>query len=141
MERESPSIPLAVRFNLITAKPSPRLRHATLRLTHLSSAVRGAMVGVMLAGTSPQSHQYTTRATSPLRSSPGLVEEDADSVNSSVGDSAWRIALAAVRGSGALPRDPSTCVLWCAIALGALVRGVPLDHVGAAKTSCVVLVL
>lgn len=40
----------------------------------------------------------------------------------------WSAAVTA--GSAALPRDASTCILWCAIALGALVRGRPLSQVG-----------
>lgn len=33
-------------------------------------------------------------------------------------------------GHGTLPHDPSMCLLWCAVALGALVRGCPLENVG-----------
>ena len=103
------------------------LAHGTqLYVPRVHSTVRGAMVGVMLAG-----------VTSPSRSSPGLVEEeDAGRFGESshdVGGIAWRISLATESGpSGALPRDPATCVLWCTIALGALVRGTPMDHVGVA---------
>lgn len=32
-------------------------------------------------------------------------------------------------GGRGLPMDPSTCVFWCAIALGALVRGSPFETV------------
>lgn len=94
------------------------------------------MVEVMLAGASAQ---HGRRREAPWASdpSPGLVEEDAGGVRAGVGevfdyvrDSGWSSALAAENGPGALPRDPSTCALWCAIAPGALVRGVPLDHVG-----------
>ena len=33
------------------------------------------------------------------------------------------------------PRDAATCIMWCAIALGALVRGCPLSLVGIAATA------
>ena len=130
-----------VRIDLDTKTRSPRSCQSfpTAR-TH--STVRGAMVGVMLAGASMQ-NQCHPRARAPLLSHPssGLVEKDAGSgirqavgeSNDDVGGSDWSNALAAEKGpSGALPRDPATCVLWCAIALGALVRGIPLDHVGVA---------
>lgn len=32
-------------------------------------------------------------------------------------------------GGGELPIGPSTCVFWCAVALGALVRGNPIESV------------
>lgn len=32
-------------------------------------------------------------------------------------------------GGGELPSGPSTCVFWCAVALGALVRGNPIESV------------
>ena len=91
---------------------------------------------VMLVGASLQ-HQHHPRSPVPSHSPPGLVGEDADGgvrqavgeSSNAIGSSGWSNALAAEHGSGALPRDPSTCVLWCAIALGALVRGIPLDHV------------
>ena len=41
----------------------------------------------------------------------------------------WHGAEAAEDG-GTRPRNASTCLLWCAIALGALVRGCPLTNVG-----------
>lgn len=41
----------------------------------------------------------------------------------------WSEAVVAA-GGGKLPSDASTCLLWCAIALGALVRGCPLTDVG-----------
>ena len=96
------------------------------------------MVGVMLAGGVSKKHQCNPGAPSAPRVLPGIVGEGAgggvrQAVGESsdeIGDSAWSSALAAENGPGALPRDPSTCALWCAIALGALVRGFPLDHVG-----------
>eukprot|EP00752_Nemacystus_decipiens_P002827 g2635.t1 len=94
------------------------------------STVRGAIVDVMLAGASRQ-HQHHPGPSLPARSSAGLVEDDAGAVGKNtddVGDGAWSNALAFGSGSGVLPRGPATCALWCAIALGALVRGTPLDH-------------
>lgn len=100
------------------------------------STVRGGMMGVMLAGASRQ-YQYHPGAPSPSHISSGLVGEDAAGVRQATGKrscadggSVWSNALAAGPGSGALPRNTSTCSLWCAIALGALVRGMPMDHVG-----------
>lgn len=94
------------------------------------------MVGVMLAGASPQQH-HQPGALSRSHLPPALVGEGAGSVRRAVGESShtvggsgWSNALATGNGPGALPRDASTCGLWCAIALGALVRGFPLDHVG-----------
>ena len=117
-----------------TVTLSPRLQRSCL-LPRAYSIVRGAMVSVLLAGASLQHHHHP-RTPLPSPSSPGLVEEDIGGVRHAVDgssdatdDSAWSSALGAESGSGVLPRDPSTCVLWCAIALGALVRGVPLDHV------------
>ena len=43
-------------------------------------------------------------------------------------EASWRKAV--TTRDAAPPRDASTCILWCAIALGALVRGYPLPHVG-----------
>lgn len=107
---------------------------ATLTLPSAHSTVRGAMVSVMLAGSSLQ-HQHRPGGPSPSHSSPGIVGEDAGGVRQAAGErrvtsySGWSSALAAETRSGAVPRDPSTCILWCAIALGALVRGFPLDQV------------
>eukprot|EP00752_Nemacystus_decipiens_P002826 g2634.t1 len=101
------------------------------------STVRGAMVSIMLAGAAIQHHQeYHRGLHSPSQSSPGLVGDDSGAVrrqvvgesSDAVVDSAWSSALAAADGPAALPRDPSTCALWCAIALGALVRGYPLGQ-------------
>ena len=94
---------------------------------------------VILVGASLQ-HQHHPRSPVPSHSPPGLVGEDADGgLRQAVAESSdrmdgsgdWSNALAAENGPGVLPRDASSCVLWCAIALGALVRGTPLDHVGA----------
>lgn len=118
-------------------------------LTHpacVHSTVRGAMVEVMIAGASLEQHH--PRALSSSHSLSGLVEEDSagggavqqpvagSSSSSSSSDdiclSGWSNALAAENG----PRDPSTCILWGVIALGALVRGCPVDYVGAILKSC-----
>lgn len=40
----------------------------------------------------------------------------------------WTSAMTA--GGATLPRNASTCILWCAVALGALVRGRPFSYVG-----------
>lgn len=121
----------------LDAKTSfPRSRRANLTPPRVHSTVRGAMVGVMLAGASLR-HQLHAGAPSAPQPPPALVEGIAGGVRHGIGgnshdvdDGGWSSALAAENESGALPRDTSTCVLWCATALGALVRGVPLDHVG-----------
>lgn len=100
-----------------------------------NSAVRGAMVGVMLAGASLHHHRHPG-APAPSYSAPRLVGEGNGGVQQAVGESknasdgGWGTALAAEAGPAKMPRDASTCILWCSIALGALVRGCPVDHVG-----------
>lgn len=42
----------------------------------------------------------------------------------------WGDAVTVAVGGRNLPSDASTCLLWCAVALGALVRGSPLTTVG-----------
>ena len=37
-------------------------------------------------------------------------------------------------GGKQLPMDPSTCIFWCAVALGALVKGNPIESV---RDSCI----
>lgn len=32
-------------------------------------------------------------------------------------------------GGSSHPMDPSTCIFWCAVALGALVKGIPIESV------------
>ncbi len=34
-----------------------------------------------------------------------------------------------IRGSSSLPADPSICTFWCAVAVGALVKGCPVESV------------
>ena len=112
------------------------------------------MVRIMLTGGSkrdpPQQHDGGTP--SSLQSSPtrcqgreedkhGFVGEDVDDArqaafgerSADVDGSCWSNALVVVdeRGAELLPRDSSTCILWCAVALGALVRGHPIAQVRA----------
>ncbi|CBN75199.1 hypothetical protein Esi_0072_0052 [Ectocarpus siliculosus] len=97
------------------------------------SIVRGAMVSVMRASNGLNQRGATTPARPrPATDGAWLVEEDdteeapASSVRTE--EACWRKAV--TTEDAALPRDASTCILWCAIALGALVRGYPLPHVG-----------
>lgn len=93
------------------------------RIEHVDSIIRRAMVNVMSAGAS----------------SVQKVSSQQDDVlgGQEVFDLALRESLASVDagegghiGAGArLSADPSTCILWCAVALGALVRGAPLTQV------------
>lgn len=49
---------------------------------------------------------------------------------------AGRVECGKAMGGTDLPMDPSTCVFWCAVALGALVRGSPLESVSMAMSEC-----
>ena len=110
------------------------------------------MVRIMLAGRSTQypRHHHRGGASSPFWASPTgsqgqsraageqrLVSEDFGGARqTSFGEigtsgSCWNNVLAAEGGVDTIPRDSSTCILWCAVALGALVRGHPLARVGA----------
>eukprot|EP00752_Nemacystus_decipiens_P006691 g6017.t1 len=117
------------------------------------STVRDAMVRIMLAGRSAncahQGHRHSG-ARLPFRALPicrqgrkgfeqelggkgleGTRQPDSGEINTNVHGGCQSKALAAERGTRMLlPRDSSTCILWCAIALGALVRGHPLPEVG-----------
>lgn len=101
----------------------------------------------MIAGGSPPypRRRHQGAAPSSFRPSPircqGLVGEDCDDTRQQAafgeistkkdGRSCWSDALVGEGGTPRLPRDSSTCILWCAIALGALVRGHPMAQVGA----------
>eukprot|EP00752_Nemacystus_decipiens_P006693 g6017.t3 len=117
------------------------------------STVRDAMVRIMLAGRSAncahQGHRHN-RARLPFRALPigrqgrkgfeqelggegfeGAGQTAFGEINTNVHGGYQSKALAAARGTRVvLPCDSSTCILWCAIALGALVRGHPLSEVG-----------
>lgn len=130
----------------IVTSPS-RMRCPALPLLLPLSIVRDAMVSIMLAGGSPQYRNHSG-ASSPFQPSPlheqGLVGEDSDDtrqgvfgeMSAKVDEGCWSNALAADRGSQILPRDSSTCILWCAVALGALVRGRPVAQVGRYLPCC-----
>ena len=104
---------------------SPRSTHVSF----VSRVVRDAMVSVMLA-TTPQ----FKAARSPPLPPTVAVEEGSDvlEINYHV-EGRW--SKAAPTTDVALPRTTSTCLMWCAIALGALVRGCPLTNVGGAATN------
>lgn len=109
------------------------------------------MVRIMLAGESPQQRHNHHHSGKPLPFQPspircqgseadrlGLVGEDSDDsrqgafgeISTNVDGSCWSNALAAESGAQMLPRDSSTCILWCVVSLGALARGHPLAQVG-----------
>ena len=89
-----------------------------------NSAVRDAMVSVMLA-TTPQ---RTAVPLPPLPPTEGAEAESDRIDHYCPGQGPWNMDVAAPDAT--LPRTTSTCLMWCAIALGALVRGIPLTHVG-----------
>eukprot|EP00903_Cladosiphon_okamuranus_P008652 g8295.t1 len=108
------------------------------------STVRDAMVRIMLAGEStqhPHHCHHHDKVGAPFQSSPircrERVREGKDARHSAFGEMSTNVevayqsnALAAELGTGVLPRDSSTCMMWCAVALGALVRGHPLPKAG-----------
>lgn len=110
------------------------------------STVRDAMVRIMLAGGSRQHPQHHIRrggVVSSSKPSSGceqrlVGEGGGDARQTAFGEMSTKNVdggcqsdvLAADRGTQVLPRDSSTCMLWCAVALGALVRGYPLAQVG-----------
>lgn len=100
----------------------------------------------MLAGGSSQyprrRHHHHSGTPSPLQPPPlresrpigeggddALRQSTLPEMRTNVHGSGESDALAAERGTRTLPRDASTCTLWCAISLGALVRGHPLAQV------------
>ncbi|CAN0425356.1 unnamed protein product [Pylaiella littoralis] len=90
--------------------------------TYLPSAIRTAIFSVMRAAV-PEEFGATTPP--PLHVAEGAMQCLVDGGDLSEGH--WDQAVLA--GDGALPHDSSTCLLWCAVALGALVRGCPLTNV------------
>ena len=115
------------------------------------STVRDAMVSIMLAGGPPRhGHHRHSGAPSPFQPLPwhqqeavGEGHEDArqsdfGEISTNVDEDCWSSnTLAAENKTRALPRDSSTCMLWCAVALGALVRGHPVAQVGLSPPFCV----
>ncbi len=96
------------------------------------SIVRDALVNVMVSGATSQRAKPSQSAPPPPPPAAALVAvEDGHELVESNGqvDGCWS-KVAASPGGRELPRDASTCLLWCAIALGALVRGCPLTQVG-----------
>jgi len=127
---KSPHTPYLVcrgaRANDLTTAIAPLSRDRFPPTTHVSSVtrvIRDAMVNVMLA-TTPQCGALL--ATPPLHTG-GVEESDVADGNCEV-EGRWSKAVLAT--NAVLPRTTSTCMMWCAIALGAIVRGTPLNHVG-----------
>lgn len=95
---------------------------ASTHATH--SIVRTAMVNVMLA-VGPELAQVESLPLVQDSDGTDYLVENADEPKR-----CWRGAGPA-EDDGTLPRDASTCLLWSAVALGALVRGCPLKNVSA----------
>lgn len=89
----------------------------------MHSIVRTAMVSVMLAAAGPEVGEVGSPPFAQVSEGANYL------VDRPRPQRCWREAELA--GDGARPCDASTCLLWCAIALGALVRGCPLKDVGA----------
>ncbi|CAN0428352.1 unnamed protein product [Pylaiella littoralis] len=69
--------------------------------------------------------EFGATTSPPLHVAEGAIQCLVDGGNLSGGH--WDQAVPA--GGGPLLHDSSTCLLWCAVGLGALVRGCPLTHV------------
>lgn len=82
----------------------------------IHSVVRDAMVSIMQA--SAPENRNVVASTPPAHDS------------GDGGDHTGECWSATVTAGGPLPRDSSTCILWCAISLGGLVSGRPLSYVG-----------
>ena len=105
-----------------------------------ASTVREAMVSIMLADGLPQyGHHHDGMAPSPFQRSPWHEQrlvgevlydtEQSTDCGMNAGEGCWNNTPAAESGTRILPRDSSTCLLWSAVALGALVRGCPFSQV------------
>lgn len=103
------------------------LRTRTGFNTRTHSTVRTAMVSLMLAAGPEVGEVEPPPLAQAFEGASYLVE--------GVGQPkrGWHEAEPA-EGGRTRPRDASTCLLWSAIALGALVRGCPLEKVGAAES-------
>ncbi|CAN0378950.1 unnamed protein product, partial [Pylaiella littoralis] len=86
------------------------------------SGVRTAIFSVMHAA---EPEEFGATTSPPLHVAEGAIQCLVDGGNLSGGH--WDQAVPA--GGGPLLHDSSTCLLWCAVGLGALVRGCPLTHV------------
>jgi len=102
--------------------PQPA-RQPTNHFSPANSVVRDAMVNVMFA-TIPQCGALLPTPPPPIE---GAEDNGVVDKNCQV-EGRWSKTVLATDAT--LPRTTSTCLLWCAIALGALVRGCPLTHVG-----------
>ena len=91
--------------------------------THAHSIVRTAMFSLMLAA-GPDVGDVESPPLAHVSHGARYLVEGIDQP----GRRCWHGAEATKDG-GARPRNASTCLLWCAIALGALVRGCPLTNV------------
>lgn len=87
------------------------------------SAVRTAMVSLMRADVPEEFGAITSPPVHVAEGEPYCLVESND-----LPEGCWSKAVPA--GDGQLLPGSSTCLLWCAVALGALVRGCPLTNVG-----------
>lgn len=105
--------------------------YSAVTLTH--SVVRGAMMSIMLADRPQHSEARTnalTRGQDDEEKTSMPVEDETEQAVGSGRQTVGSWSEAVTADGRVLPRNAPTCLLWCAIALGALVRGCPLSHVG-----------
>ena len=105
---------------------------SSVTLTH--SDVRGAMMSIMLAER-PRHSEAQTKFHARGQDVEDIRMPVEDEIGQALGSGSGRQTVgcwseAVTADDRVLPCDAPTCVLWCAIALGALVRGCPLSHVG-----------
>lgn len=93
----------------ITDDAPPPTAHDTLCFSH----IRETMVNIMA---SPASQQPSDSMLSWV---------DQGHLDTSEGEDGASAAL----GGNQLPMDPPTCTFWCAVAMGALVKGSPVESV------------
>lgn len=108
----------------------PRLR--SLRLPAPNSHIRRAMVSVMFASARRRRREVPDDEIGSNDQELELIGAQRPAV--SLGrmrhrEEAGEVGLAAVHGFAST--DPAVCMMWCAIALGALLRGQPMEHVRA----------
>ena len=95
---------------IIPPPASQRSTHACTVSRCACSDIRGAMVKIMLAPASRRQAAFGIGGG-------GAGQPSAVAIGNAFG------------GGKELPMDPSTCMFWCAVALGALVKGSPVESV------------
>lgn len=107
--------------------PIPPLASPCFRESyHISSIVRNAMVTVLTGAVAPR--QCRTQDCFGNGGSQKLSGTQPEVRLGEGDEEGWSGGETLVRRD-TLPDKPAICMLWCAIALGALMRGMPVDHV------------